>query len=514
MISTATNEMEACNWAQEMVYRSAKEVYKFLDAENLIALRYRGGGHATAARDIEDYIDFFDYVFGIGRMNPYQRLFYLAEEIVYETVKRVFELLNIEEKIAGENTGWKRIPAVRYIDDCMDIFDYVFGRGNFKPPQKLYHNYTFENWKKIADENIKIDEYPEKTIDDLLVSKDGGKISTVEEWNEKKSEIKKNIVWSFGKKPPRVKNTGQGEFNLIRGGRADYISDDIGRESARPTMGKITIAPYNSFGEYLRGDLYFPKEENEEKPKKKLPVIIWLHPYSYNSGYGSAGRQRIPAVRITEMGFAMFGFDQIGFGTRVAEKENFYKRYPKWSLMGKMVDDVVASVDALSNIDIIDPERIYCLGYSMGATVGLYAAALDERIKGVVSVCGFSPFRLDTPEKEKAGAIIKKYSHLHGLQPRLGFFLDAPKRIPLDFHEVLSLITPRPLFIVAPELDWDNVQSDVIYCVDEVRKIYSLMNAQDKLGLLANYDINRWTTYYNPETPQKEVFEWIEKMFK
>ena len=119
-----------------------------------------------------------------------------------------------------------------------------------------------------------------------------------------------------------------------------------------------------------------------------------------------------------------------------------------------------------------------------------------------------------TFEKWKKISNIKKYSHLHGLQPRLGFFLDTPKRIPFDFHEVLSLITPRPLFIIVPELDWDNVQSDVIYCVDEVRKIYSLMNAEDKLGLLANYDINRWTTYYNPKAPQKEVFEWIEKMFK
>ena len=82
-------------------------------------------------------------------------------------------------------------------------------------------------------------------------------------------------------------------------------------------------------------------------------------------------RERIPAVPVTDMGYAMFGFDQIGFGTRVAEGKNFYKRYPQWSLMGKMVDDVISAVDALSNLDIIDPERIYCLGYSMGATVGL-----------------------------------------------------------------------------------------------------------------------------------------------
>ena len=243
-------------------------------------------------------------------------------------------------------------------------------------------------------------------------------------------------------------------------------------------------------------------------------MIIWLHPYSYNSGYGSSARHRIPAVEITKMGYAMFAFDQIGFGTRVAEGRGFYKRYPRWSLMGKMVADVRAAVDALSNLDCIDPDRIYCLGYSMGATVGLHAAALDPRIKGVVSVCGFSPFRCSTPAKEQAHAIIRKYSHLHGLMPHLGFFLDAPKRVPYDFHEVLGLIAPRPLMVVAPELDWDNVQADVRDCVKEAEKVYQLLGAEKNLHLFAAYDINRWTTQLNPPSPQKEVFEWMAKHFR
>jgi pimeloyl-ACP methyl ester carboxylesterase len=179
-----------------------------------------------------------------------------------------------------------------------------------------------------------------------------------------------------------------------------------------------------------------------------------------------------------------------------------------------MVDDVISAVDALSNLDIIDSERIYCLGYSMGGTVGLYAAAIDKRIKGVVSVCGFSPFRLSNPEKEKENAIIMKYSHFHGLQPRLGFFVDAPKRMPFDFHEVLGLIAPRPVMIVAPELDWDNIQSDVIQCADEARKIYKLMNAEMQLELFAKYDINRFSENIESESPRKEVFEWIKKIFK
>ena len=102
---------------------------------------------------------------------------------------------------------------------------------------------------------------------------------------------------------------------------------------------------------------------------------------------------------------------------------------------------------------------------------------------------------------------------MHGLLPRLGFFLDTPTRVPYDFHEVLALVAPRPLMVVAPELDWDNVQADVRDCVEEAAKVYRLLGAEKNLHLFAEYDINRWTTRLNPPSPQKEVFEWIEKHF-
>lgn len=116
--------------------------------------------------------------------------------------------------------------------------------------------------------------------------------------------------------------------------------------------------------------------------------------------------------------------------------------------------------------------------------------------------------------QEQAHAILGKYSHMHGLMPQLGFFLDAPKRVPYDFHEVLGLVAPRPLMVVAPELDWDNVQADVRDCVKEAEKVYRLLGAENNLHLFAAYDINRWTTQLNPPSPQKEVFEWMEKHFR
>ncbi len=58
-------------------------------------------------------------------------------------------------------------------------------------------------------------------------------------------------------------------------------------------------------------------------------------------------------------------------------------------------------------------------------------------MRGVVAVSGLFPFRLDTPEKGTEG--IRHYSHLHGLLPKLGFFIGHEERVPFDYDEVLAL---------------------------------------------------------------------------
>jgi hypothetical protein len=83
--------------------------------------------------------------------------------------------------------------------------------------------------------------------------------------------------------------------------------------------------------------------------------------------------------------------------------------------------------------------------------VGLHAAALDERVAGVASVCGITPMRFDGPESGTEGLLA--YSHLHGLLPRLGFFAGHERRLPYDFQELLACVAPRPLYAVAPR--WD-----------------------------------------------------------
>ena len=189
------------------------------------------------------------------------------------------------------------------------------------------------------------------------------------------------------------------------------------------------------------------------------------------------------------------------------EGELFYKRFPLWSKMGRMVADVGWAVDALSEIEFIDPQRIYTTGYALGGKVALYSAALDERIAGVISVCGFTPMRTNTAGKTAEG--IYEYSHLHGLLPRLGFFINNETHIPYDYHEILAAIAPRPLLVVAPSWDQYTSLSDVLYCVNEVEKVYDLFRPRNKLELYAPEDYNRFSNEI-----RKQVIDWMKLNLK
>ncbi len=440
MLSSAITEHQGNPWGIEQCYRSARRVYKFLGAENKLAIRFRHGRHGTSARDIEDYIDFFDY---------------------------------------------------------------VFGRTNIEPPRKLYYDYTFNKWLQLSGEKLNPLAYEPKGLDELLVNEKTGKIKTIAEWENKKADIKKRIHFLLGEKPAGVTNPGP---KLLKySSKSDYLGSVIGRPSPQKNTKRMIISGYRGFGDYLYGNLYYPTDDNGRPIADKLPVIIYLHEYSYATGFARRCQSIIDGF--VRQGFAVFLFDQIGFGTRIEEGTLFYQRYPHWSKMGRMVTDTSSAVDALSNLEIIDAKRIYAAGYSLGATVGLYSTALDERIAGLISVCGITSMRLDTADKGTEG--IQAYSHLHGLLPRLGFFVGNEARIPIDYHEILACIAPRPLLVVAPQWDRYATFEDVKLCADQAKKVYQLFNAADKLQLYAPQDYNRF-----PGKMQKKVFEWASENFK
>jgi cephalosporin-C deacetylase-like acetyl esterase len=446
MLSTALNETHGSPWGSEQAYFSALRVYKFLRAEDKLAIRLRNGLHSVCARDMEDYIDFYDY---------------------------------------------------------------IFKRGGSKPENRLFYGYTFEEWRRISGEKIDPANYPAKGIDDLLTDETGKNISQVSGWEARRAAIRKMISWALGDEPSGVINPGPGRFTggadrYYGGGDENNFGSFLVRPAVSKTIGKMPVSPYSGFGDNLFGYLYYPSDEKGNLKNKKTPVVIYLHEYDYAKGFSSERRdvQRL-FQSFVDRGYAVFSFDMLGFGNRIAEGTRFYNRYPHWSKMGKMVTDVRGAVDALGNLGFIDSAKIFVAGYSLGATVGLYAAAIDERIAGVISVAGFTPMRTDTPERGTEG--IKAYSHLHGLLPRLGFFSGNEARIPYDFHEILACIAPRPILVIAPVLDQDAHLQDIENCIKQAGKVYELYGRRNDLQLCSPDDYNRFS-----DPMQERACEWLQ----
>ena len=417
-----------------------------------------------------------------------------AIQETYLSVKHVYELLGAADRLQVRWRSGTHGTQAEDIEAYLDWFDTQFGRAKCDFPERLFHP-RYEEWLKVSDQNIEPTAFPERGTDDLLIADDGSAITSTDQWRARREEIVSRIQFGLGDAPSSAINRGGGY-----GTESNYTSVMLGRSGTPQDIEKQQV----NFANYIPGDLYFPS--GATKGEKKLPAVIWLHPHSFSNGY-VAGYRRGEHVHVAlaRRGFVVFAYDQIGNGSRIEEATRFYDRYPRWSLLGKMVTDARAALDLVETLPYVDAKRIFMLGYSLGGMVALHAAVLDERVAGVVSVAGFTPMRLDSGEK--GTGFVASVSRWHVLEPRLGPFMGQERRIPYDYHEVLALIAPRPVLIVAPKYDREHDSANVSLCVNEARKVYQLFAANESLDLLIPDDYNR----FSPEL-QQEVFARLRKI--
>ena len=430
-----------------------------------------------------------------------------SHEQVYYSARKVYGLLRQPERI-----GLLRVPGFHGSNDVeasLDWLDIQFGRSTATWNNRLMFEWNQAQWLKDSGEKIDLKRYPVPASADLL-SKNGATIASTTDWEKSAAGIRTAINWMLGEAAGFYVAPPSG-----RGGRAAAPPPAAGRGApAGPNPGQLRpdvpawviqrggqsfgwVEPGRSlaamrpitFGYGVTGHLYYP---NNAPAGTRLPAVIWLHGYSYPLGYMWVYRSDPhPILALVNAGYAVLAFDQIGFGSRMGEFDPFYKRHPHWSLLGRMVEDTTRAVDALSADAAIDPARISVFGYTIGGTVGLYAAALDSRIKSVVSISGFTPMRTDTADRGTGG--LARYSEERALLPRLGFFVGNENRVPYDFDELIATIAPRSVLIVEPTMDRATTPADVRDAVTRAKRVYALYSAADKLTLYEPVDYTRLT---------------------
>lgn len=363
-------------------------------------------------------------------------------EQAYRSVKRVYDWFGAPNRIGLSLRAGEHPTTAEDIEKYTDFFDLSFGRAVGKPPETFILGYDFDTWKRLSGERAG------------LVKGDP-------------------VRYLLGDEPPGLTYPAASAVKRTAPASDGWLAYLYERPLQIPGA---TSAPL-AFGDDLKGDLYLPASRVQQG--QRIPAVIWLHPYSYSTGYSRQGRR--PIEELVKRGFAVLAFDQIGYGARIHQQHNFYQRYPHWSLLGKMVADTRAAVAALRALDVIDPAKVYLNGFSLGARVALWTAALEPNVAGVAMVGGFQPLKLSTPDDGSEG--IRHFSHLHGLLPRMGFYLDRPAQLPADESDLLSRLGTRPVLLLSGTLDH--------YApVDQVRRAVS---GHPNVTLLTPEDFHRDT---------------------
>lgn len=192
-----------------------------------------------------------------------------------------------------------------------------------------------------------------------------------------------------------------GMEKYICSGAPAWIEYDVQREDFR----EIRFVMETEEGYWVPCHLWLPNGE------KKPPVMICLQGHSPGM-HISMGRvlgsddpmpasegDRDFAVRAIQEGFAAVSLEQRNFGELMGEGRCLYASltailYGRTTI-GQRVHDVSVCIDVLEKqfADLVDIDRISCMGNSGGGTATAYAAALEDRIKLAMSSCAMCTYK-------------------------------------------------------------------------------------------------------------------------
>jgi len=185
-------------------------------------------------------------------------------------------------------------------------------------------------------------------------------------------------------------------------------------------------------------------------PAAPRPAVLALHPTTEvgkaDVALASGRDNRRYGLELARRGYIVLAPDSITFGERIYEGEApfqtapFYKRFPAWSAVGKMLTDHIRGVDLLTSMKQVRPDRIGVIGHSLGGYNGWFLAGMDSRIRAVASSCGFSLFQGD-PDPNRWGRR-DWFSHFAGLTEVMK--QGGP---PFEWHEIAALAAPVPMFM-------------------------------------------------------------------
>lgn len=319
-------------------------------------------------------------------------------------------------------------------------------------------------------------------------------IETMDQWKVKREEILKRWHTYIGGIPDRVPVKYDVLFETKE---TDYMFRKI---------------IYNTvFGDQVTANLLVPHAVLENGGN--TAAVLALHG---TNGLGKDNvttrkgkKNRKYGMELAKRGYVVLAPDALSAGDRIYDgyeafhNAPFYEQYPNWSSVAKNFVDHKQGIDLLCELEFVKTDAIGAIGHSFGGYNAYFLGLMDRRIKAIVCSCGFCTFTGDyRPEQ---WGVRDWYTHM----PKISESLQEG-RIPFEFHEVMALAAPTPLFNWSGQSDqifphWQAIGSGLL----EVYRLYQWLGVEDKF-----YSLIGASGHDFPPEIRKMAYAFLDKWLK
>ncbi len=294
----------------------------------------------------------------------------------------------------------------------------------------------------------------------LLVWRDGQgehPVETPQDWARRRAHILLGIQQAMGPLPDR-NQFGPLDVRILQS-----------KEGPDFTWYSLTFA--TDSGDRVPCYLFIPTRLDG----RRVPGILALHQTTplgkkETAGEGPDQNKRY-GLELARRGYVVLMPDYPSFGDYTYD----FHADPYVSGSMKGIVNHMRAVDVLVSRAEVDPQQIGAVGHSLGGHNAMFVGVFDERIKAIVSSCGWTPFH-----HYYGGKLEGWTSDRYIPRIRDQYELD-PDKVPFDMYEIVAGLAPRAFLSISPLHDSNFDVTGVRLVMDEARRVYELLGAADRL---------------------------------
>ncbi|MEZ6045415.1 MAG: prolyl oligopeptidase family serine peptidase [Planctomycetaceae bacterium] len=284
-------------------------------------------------------------------------------------------------------------------------------------------------------------------------------VKSIEDWGKRRTQILAGLQQAMGPLPEPAEPVPL-DMEVLE----EEVVDGILRQK---------IAYHTDSRERTLKAYLFRRQNN---PDHSTAAVLCLHQTTTIGKSEPAGLGGKPnlhyALHLAKRGYVTLAPDYPSFGDYEID---FARKSPYISGTMRAIYENQRGLDLLQSLPEVDDERIGCIGHSLGGHNTMFTAAFDERIKVIVSNCGFTRFH------KYYGGNLQGWTSDRYMPLIRTRYQNDPNQVPFDFPEILGCFAPRPFLASSPLYDSNFEVSGVKESIALALPIYRLYDAESAL---------------------------------